>query len=365
MGKFRLDRRMFGEKEEVLLSAGDLTISTFRFGSGIEALRIRGLHTTLVILPFRGQQIWSAEIMGVNITMRSGAMEPKASHNFLESFGSFFVHCGLKAIGAPAAGDTHPLHGEFPMAPMDEAWINLEESSKEAILRIGGYYEYFHIFEAHYRASPWVELRSAAKQFEVGMSVANLNASPMEFMYLAHVNFRPVNDGKLDYSARYNSDSVRLRKSVPGHLRQTPEYLQLLDEYAVDPSRHHLLQAGTFYDPEIVYLIDYLADETGWAHSIQTHPDGTADWIAHRPDECPIAVRWLSRNMDRDCLALVEPATSGLEGYLVEKAKGNVPVLRSGETWTTKVKVGRLNPIEGNKIREHINQITDRIPKNF
>ena len=109
MGKFRLDRRMFGEKEEVLLSAGDLTISTFRFGSGIEALRIRGLHTTLVILPFRGQQIWSAEITGVNITMRSGAMEPKARHNFLESFGSFFVHCGLKAIGAPAAGDTHRI----------------------------------------------------------------------------------------------------------------------------------------------------------------------------------------------------------------------------------------------------------------
>jgi Domain of unknown function (DUF4432) len=365
MGKFRLDRAMFREREEVLLSAGDLTVSAFRFESGIEALRIRGLHTTLIILPFRGQQIWSAEIAGVNVTMRSGTREPKASQNYLESFGSFFVHCGLTAIGAPAAGDTHPLHGEFPMAPMDQAWLDLDESPQGALLRIGACYEYFHVFRAHYRASPWIELRDAATQFEVGMSLTNLNASHMDFMYLAHVNFRPVDGGRLHYSARYDAHSVKLRRSVPGHLQKMPEYLQLLEEYASDPSSHHLLRAGTFYDPEIVYLIDYLADETGWAHSIQTYPDGTADWIAHKPDECPVAVRWLSRNLDRDCLALAEPATSGLEGYLAEKASGNVPVLGPSETWTTKVKIGRLNPLEGNKMREHIDQITDRSPKHI
>ncbi len=139
-----------------------------------------------------------------------------------------------------------------------------------------------------------------------------------------------------------------------------PQYLQLLNDYASDPTRHHLLQAGAQYDPEIVFLIDYLADEMGWAHSIQIHPDGSADWIAHRPDQCPFAIRWISRNLDRDCLALAEPATSGLEGYTAEKAKGSVPSLKPGETWTTKVKIGRLDQIEANAMRERIDRISGR-----
>jgi hypothetical protein len=354
---------MFRESEEVLLTANNLTVSTFRFMSGNEALRVRGLHTTLVVLPFRGQQIWSAEIGGVNITMRTGATEPNPSHDYLESFGSFFVHCGLTAMGSPGAGDTHPLHGEFPFASMDEAWIEIDEMSADTLIRIGGSYEYFHIFRAHYRASPWIELRAAATRFEVGMSLTNLNASYLDFMYLAHVNFRPVDGGRLAYSARYDADSVRLRSSVPSHLQQMPRYLQLLNDYASDPTRHHLLEAGAFYDPEIVYMIDYLPDETGWAHSLQTHPDGTADWIAHRPDQCPFAIRWISRNEDRDCLAIAEPATSGLEGYLAEKTKGHVPSLEPLATWTTTVKIGRLDLAESNTMRDHIDRTAGRISK--
>jgi hypothetical protein len=59
---------------------------------------------------------------------------------------------------------------------------------------------------------------------------------------------------------------------------------------------------------------------------------------------------------------LAEPATSGLEGYLAEKGKGNVPVLKPGGTWATKVKIGRLNPVEANTMREHIDRTTGRTP---
>jgi hypothetical protein len=39
-------------------------------------------------------------------------------------------------------------------------------------------------------------------------------------------------------------------------------------------------------------MIDYLADEEGWAHSLQVHPDGSADYVRHRPTELDKSMRY-------------------------------------------------------------------------
>ena len=79
------------------------------------------------------------------------------------------------------------------------------------------------------------------------------------------------------------------------------------------------------FDPEVVFSIDYLGRRCdGWAHSMQVHPDGTADFIRHRPDQLDTGVRWICRTPDQDALGIVLPATAEPEGYTAEKAKGNI-----------------------------------------
>ncbi|MGB4803261.1 MAG: DUF4432 domain-containing protein, partial [Anaerolineae bacterium] len=55
---------VFGERERLLLECGPLTASAFRYDSGVCALRLRNELGELVMLPFQGQQIWSAAFGG-------------------------------------------------------------------------------------------------------------------------------------------------------------------------------------------------------------------------------------------------------------------------------------------------------------
>ncbi len=124
-----------------------------------------------------------------------------------------------------------------------------------------------------------------------------------------------------------------------------------------DLSLHQVLKPGLAFDPEVVFFIDYLADENGWAHSMQVHPDGSADYIRHRPDQLRKGTRWISRTPDQDAIALVEPSTSEPEGYLAEKAKGNVTILGAGEQFHASLDVGALSPDEARRVENEIARI--------
>jgi hypothetical protein len=78
-----------------------MVASTFRYDSGVEALRIANKMGSLVLLPFQGQQIWSAEFGGRNLTMKSMFDEPRATTQYLENYGGFLLHCGATAMGVP------------------------------------------------------------------------------------------------------------------------------------------------------------------------------------------------------------------------------------------------------------------------
>ena len=115
-------RALFGEKPRILLENSDFTVTSFRYDSGVEGLKIANSRGHLIILPWMGQMIWDAQFDGHSLTMCNMFRQPKPATEVIETYGCFAFHSGLLANGCPSAEDTHLLHGEMACAAMDEAW---------------------------------------------------------------------------------------------------------------------------------------------------------------------------------------------------------------------------------------------------
>jgi hypothetical protein len=353
----RLTPAMFGDKELALASHGELTANTFRFESGVCALRLRNSVGELVLLPFQGQQVWSANFGGRELAMKSMFEQPRPTRVYLDSYGAFLIHCGITAMGVPGESDSHPLHGELPNAPYNEALVVIGEDEHGLFVGLHGHYQHTVAFAHNYMAMPLVKLYAGESLFSTRMEVKNLKQTPMELMYMAHVNFRPVDNGELIYSAPSDAAHVRVRTSIPSHIKPGPGFKEFIDALARHPEQHHVLKPGLAFDPEIVFYIDYNADAEGWAHAMQRHPDGSADYIRHKPAQLDHGVRWISRTPDQDCLGIVLPATAEPEGYSAEKAKGNIKTLAAGETWAAEMWMGYLSPEERAAMEQQIDEL--------
>ena len=347
----------FGERERTLIECGALSASTFRFDTGVCGLRLQNELGQLVMLPFQGQQIWSATLRGRNLTMKSMFADPRPTSAYLATYGGFLLHCGATAMGVPTEQDTHPLHGELPNAPYQKAYLMVGQDEGGPYLGLGGSYQHTVAFNHNYVAEPLVKLYAASSLFQVSITLTNLKQTDMEWMYLTHANFRPVDHGRLVYSAPCTPEHVRIRQSIPSHVRPGPGYKAFLDELGRHPEKHNVLAPDLVFDPELVFTIDYLADEEGWAHSMQVHPDGSADYVRHRPDQLDKGVRWICRTPDQDALGLVLPATAEPEGYTAEKAKGNIRVLPAGGKVRLDMEMGTLTAEEAQRMEEKIGQI--------
>ena len=356
----RIDLRpaMFGEREHVLATAPGFECSTFRFDSGVEGLRLRNERGHIVVLPFRGQQIWRATFDGRELAMRSLFDEPARSTDYLRTYGAFFLHCGVTGMGAPGPHDTHPLHGELPNAAFARATLVIDEA--DGSLCIQSVYRHAVAFSTDYLATARTAMRRDSALLDVSLEVHNRKRGAMDLLYLGHSNFRPIDGARLVYSAPYTPEAVRVRRSVPSHIKPQPGYAELLEALAARPEAHHRLEAGAAYDPEVVFAIDMVADAEGWAHALQVHPDGRADYAAHRPQQAPIASRWLCRTPEQDAIGLSMPATSGVEGYSAEKAHGRVVDLAGGATWRIDMRLGALTAPEAARMERHIDQCLDR-----
>ncbi len=310
----RLDEAQFRERERVLAACGSLVASTFRYETGVAGLRISNGVGEIEVLPFQGQQIWRARFLGRELAMGSTFPEPVPTTDYLSTYGAFFLHCGVTAMGNPSAQDTHPTHGELPNAPYRQAELVIGVDEGVRFMAVSGEFRYAVAFGAHYVARPVITLRDGSTQLTVEITIENRASSPLELMYLAHINYRPIDNATIvDTDAR--SDPENLREMLPGRR----------------------------FDPEIVLTVEPKADERGWAHSMQVHPDGTADFVRHRPDHFGHALRWISRNGDREALGLLLPATAEAEGYLAERAKGNLRMLEPGATAHFLVECGALD----------------------
>ena len=348
---------MFTEIERPLCQSGAFSVSTFRFASGVAGLRVRNARGEIVMLPYQGQQVWRAEFDGRDLTMRSMFDQPKETRTYLETYGGFLIHCGITGLGAPGPEDTHALHGELPNAPFDTAWVQIDPDRQS--LTVAGSYQHTVAFSTNYRATIETTLSAGSALMDVSVCVENLKRTPMDLMYLGHANFRPVDHGELHYTAEYTPASVRVRRSIPSHVTPKPGYAEFLADLAENPIAHHVLSPDRAFDPEVVFELDLKADADGFAHALQKHPDGTADYVRCRPDQSRLCTRWICRTPDQDGLGIAFPSTSGVEGYTAEKAKGRVEIIEAGDTWRIDMQFGLLTVSETDAAIANITQLRE------
>lgn len=356
--RIELSKAQFSGQEIELVSNNEFQISAFRYSSGVEALRLKTPKADIIVLPFKGQQIWRAEFCGRDLTMGSMFSEPVDTQVYLQTYGAFFIHCGLTGLGAPGPKDTHPLHGEMPNAPFQYAWLEIDEDIGS--LAVCGTYQHTVAFSCNYLATSKVVLGTDDSFLTVDLTVENKRSAPMDLMYLGHANFRPVDHGKLIYAAHYTAENVRVRTSIPSHISPPEGYVELIDSLAKDPTGHHKFDPAISFDPEVVFAVDMIAGDDGWTHGIQKHPSGVSDWISYQPEQAPVAGRWLCRTGDQQGLGIAFPATSGVEGYHAEKEKGLYVALPAKDSWHISMRMGALDEAGTSTMEQAINKIAGR-----
>jgi hypothetical protein len=345
----------FGEKERALAEAAGFKLSVFRYDSGIKALRVVSKRGEMIVLPFKGHQIWRLCFDGRDLTMKSMFDEPVPNVPYLETYGAFFIHCGATAIGAPGPTDRHALHGELPNAPYQKGWIELDEA--KGTCAIVGTYEYTVAFSYHYLATSRHVMQADSTLIDVSLEVANLKQTPMDLMYLAHANFRPIDNGELIYSAPHTAEAVRVRKSIPAHVTPKPGYPEFLEELSRNPKLHHVLRPDLAFDPEVAFMIDMNAGKDGFAHALLKRPDGSSDYMRYCPKQCGQCCRWICRTPDQDAIGMAFPCTSGVEGYTTEKKKGLVAIVEGGTSWRVDMRMGTLNAADTKAVVKEIENI--------
>ncbi len=100
-------RALFGEKPRILLENSDFTVTSFRYDSGVEGLKIANSRGHLIILPWMGQMIWDAQFDGHSLTMCNMFRQPKPATEVIETYGCFAFHSGLLANGCPVMLPTY------------------------------------------------------------------------------------------------------------------------------------------------------------------------------------------------------------------------------------------------------------------
>ncbi|MCA2003045.1 MAG: DUF4432 family protein, partial [Chloroflexi bacterium] len=300
----RLTPEQFTPCETVIAERGELSASAFRYPSGVCALRLKNSLGELVMLPYQGQQIWDATMRGRRLTMKSMFDQPLPTRDFLSTYGGFLLHCGATAMGAPGADDRHPLHGELPNAPYQSAALVFGADEKGEYIGLTGVYRHTVAFNYNYAAAPQVNLYEDSSVFTVSMSIHNLKASPMPLMFLEHVNFRPVDGGRLAQTVICNPQNMKVRANIPSFMEVAPGYREFVKVLQEHPEKHLVFDPALVYDPEVVFYMNYLADEKGWARTLQIHPDGSADLLRHRPEQLNRGVRWICRTADQQALGM-------------------------------------------------------------
>ena len=347
----------YSRAETVIVKSGGMTASAFVYASGVKALRISNADGEMILLPFHGQQIWDATFFGRRLTMRSMFDDPIDTTTYLANYGAFLLHCGATAMGNPGAEDHHPLHGELPNARFQEAELIVGHDAAGAYMAMTGSYRHTVAFSHNYRARPMIRLNATGGRIGMSLQVHNLKNTPMDFMYLAHVNFRPVDGAMLVDTAPDDPKHVRVRATVPGFFKPSAAHRDLIAALQTNPALHRKMEASRAIDPELVMGMDFKSDASGWAHSLQLMPDGSADFISHKPTELGRGVRWITRTADQDALGLFLPGTAEADGYHAEKAKGNVLSIAPGATYDIHLAFGALNAKEASEMQEKIGKV--------
>ena len=353
-----LRKNCFTEKERVLVDFDELKASLFLYESGVHAVRVSNSKGHIIVLPFKGQQIWDAVFCGRRLTMKSLFTEPKDTDHFVNTYGCFLMHCGALRMGCAGPEDNHPNHGELPYADYNRAWLSAGQDERGNYIGVGGMYEHSQAFADKYHARPLVKLYENSSLIDVSMTIENQSNYPMELMYLCHVNYRPVDNGKIVQTAGWTSKDMQLRETVPSHVSGSESFIKQLAELKENPKLTEIMRPQDSYDPEVVFFINSpKTDNAGLAYFMQVHPDGSADYVAYKPEQFDHNTRWIAKRKNEEALGFAMPATCDPEGYTAEKKKGNIKQIPAKGQVHFSVVTGYLKTDEAESITKKIQEI--------
>ncbi len=316
----QLNPDMFSSKENKLFEGNGIQLRTFLYSTGVEAVRITVGRGEYVWLPFYAQQIWSWKIDGIEQKFEGFIEEPRYdAKNFGENYGAFLIHCGLTAMGNPGEKDTHPQHGELPLARYNLAWIEI--SDDESPVTLCGTYQHFVPFEAKYLFTPKVKLHKEGKAAVVEGQLKNLQKTALPYMYLNHINFsmHDVQNLQYDISEISRETTVVLDEVIPG--------------IKADPRKFLEVSSDVVYDPELVAIIrNDKSRNNGVIVNKAVKKTDSFFWNAIRVAELDHTVVWLTQTPDRSACGFSLPATAGPRGLAEEAAEGNIKTLPAGDS---------------------------------
>lgn len=311
---------MFSDAERVIVSTNDAVVSTFRYDSGVEAVRITTDRVEVVVLPFRGQQVWRYTVDGEPLTMVTHFEEPAASTTFGETYGGFLLHCGLTGIGHPSAEDTHAHHGELPNGRFDEAELLLGDGPEGSWVGITGSFRHRVSHGIDVVFEPFLALRPGGTALDLDVRISNQRTNPFRYSYLCHVNW-PIFDGaRLAQTVPMDADHFELAPD-PGQDTETAEYTARIE---TDLGAGDTLHESQPVVPEYCAVLTPVSDDDGWAHFLQVRPDGRAASVSYETEHLPHAIRWISNTGDEQAAGFCLPSTAHHRGFLAAERDGMV-----------------------------------------
>ena len=346
---YNLKKNYFSETSFEILRNTSFSVELFRYKTGIEAMRVKNSRGHIVILPYYGQMIWEAVFDGVDLKMSNMFDIPRQASDIKGTYGCFLYHSGLLHNGNPGPTDTHALHGEMPLAPIDYTSVEIGEDHLGPWLSVSGEYEYLMGFGDHYKARPKILLRSNKSTFDISMEVENLAVDPMSLMYMCHANFNFINGGQIFQPTGFSNKDMIIRSSIPAIIKSSDDYLKRLNQMKEDPSATEWINSNITYNPELVFYLKNLKKATdGLVHVMMRCPSGDAFVVMYDPEDFSYLVRWILADNKQQVCAFAMPATCGVEGYTAEANMGNVRSIPGGEKVRLALKLGYLNSDEAN-----------------
>ena len=355
-GKIYLYEELFERASKTVFESDLFSAEIFKYSTGVSAVKIKNDKGYVISLPFMGQMIWDMEFLGRNMVMKSIFEEPEFCREaYGESYGCFLMHCGLTVTGIPSKDENHARHGELPFAKYKEAYIILGEDERGKYISIGGVYSYKRAYVANYDFIPEYRLYAGASTIELIMNIKNKKDTPLEYYYLAHINYGPMTGSRLRANAKARSEAEKA--AIPSAYPDgaSEEVLAFLKGLEADPSKMDVSEENLLRcTPEFSFLYTCEADKNGDAHTLQIMPDGYSCYVRHRPEQLPVSVRWIGRTGDEASMGMVLPSTAPHTGYKSCKENGYARYLESGKEFTFHITTGILTPEETAEVEKKI-----------
>lgn len=346
--KINLREEFFTDREFVLAEGKNMKATAFRYSTGIAALKVENKKGYFIILPFMGQQIWRVNFCGKDLGMKTTFEEPVPNVAYLMTYGGFLYHCGISSIGAP--DESHLQHGEIPNIKYNEAYIIIDEDEKGEFMTVGGNLDYNIGFVKRFMFKPTCTLYEDASILEIDSQLKNMRHTPMEYAYLCHINYAPVDGAKLYYNAKLKT----VHKSIPDYMNEAEKksFAEFMDNMEKDISFGDIVGGeGQIYDPELCFTMMYEGNE---GHTLQYVEGEGACYVKHSVNSLPYAIRWISRTNYEDALGMVLPCTCEHLGYKYVKENNQIKYLQGNESVNFTMTVGWLDDAEAKEVIKKI-----------